>query len=290
MAEKKSNTRYFIIGGFAVLIIAIGYLGWKFYEQKKDNEAQVEALNYQSDRLTAELEGMYVKVDSLKMDNDSMNIKLESTQERIQHLLAIKASSAMKIRVYEKELLTLRKVMRSYIVQIDSLQQMNADLKEENFRVKEQITQKEKEKDQLTEKNEDLQKQVEQAAVLKTRSIEILAITKSSKPTTKLKKVKKFKVCFTLLENAIAERGPKEIFIRIARPDELVLVKAPGNMFKFKKEDIAFSATREVDYEGTELEICIFYDVDEGELIPGTYYVDLFSEDNEIGTSSFSIK
>ncbi|MFC2097572.1 hypothetical protein ACFLSI_04480 [Bacteroidota bacterium] len=290
MAEKKSNTRYFIIGGFAILIIALGYLGWKFNEQKKDNEAQVEALNYQSDRLTSELEDMYVKLDSLNVDNDSLNIKVKSTQARIQQFLKIQASSAMKIRVYEKELVTLRKVMRSYIVQIDSLQQMNTDLKEENFRVKEQISQKQKESDQLAEKNEGLQKQVEQASVIKTRSIEIIAITKSSKPTTKLKKVEKFKVCFTLLENAIAERGPKEVFVRIARPDELVLVKSANNLFKFSNEDIAFSASREVEYEGTELEICIFYDVDEGELIPGTYYVDLFSEGNEIGTSSFSIK
>lgn len=290
MANKKSNTRYFIIGGFVVLIIILGYLGWQYNEQKKLNTEITEAANYQRESLTNQLEEMYVKFDSLRTDNDSMNSKLENEQARISQLLAIKARNAMKIRIYEKELVTLRVVMQSYIVQIDSLHRMNVVLKEENTRVREQINQKERESEILSERNENLQGQVEQASVLKAKNIEALPISKSSKPAKKVKKVEKIKTCFTISENVLADKGPREVYIRIARPDELVLVKSTGNLFKFNNDEIAWSAKREVEYEGTELEMCIYYDVDEGELIPGTYYVDIFTGGEEIGTISFSLK
>jgi len=290
MANKKSSTRYFIIGGFVVLIAILGYLFWQFNEQKKQNEEITKAMNYQRESLTKQLEDMNVKYDSLRTDNDSINVRLESEQARIQQLLAIKASNAMKIRIYEKELVTLRVVMQGYVRQIDSLNTMNIALREENVRVKSQIDREQKESEILAEKNENLETQVKEASVLKAKRIDIEPLTKSSKVTAKLKKVTKIKTCFTLSENILADKGPRMLYIRIARPDELVLVKTSQNLFDFEGEDIGFSANREVEYEGNELDICIYYDVDEGELIPGTYYVDVFTEGKEIGTSSFSIK
>ena len=280
MANKKSSTRYFIIGGFVVLIGILGYLFWQFNEQKKENEEITRAMNYQRESLTNQLEEMDIKYDSLKTDNDSINIRLESEQARIQQLLAIRASNAMKIRIYEKELVTLRQVMQGYVRQIDSLHTVNIALREENVRVKSQIDEEQRESEILAEKNENLQTQVSEASVLKAKRFEITPITKNSKPTAKIKKVSKINTCFTLSENMLADKGPRMLYIRIARPDELVLVKSSQNLFNFEGNDIAFSANREVEYEGVELDICIYYDIAEGELIPGTYYVD------EIGRAS----
>lgn len=290
MANKKSSTRYFIIGGFVILIAILAYLFWQFNEQKKQNDEITRAMNYQRESLTGQLEEMNVKFDSLKTDNDSMNIKLESEQARIQQLLAIKASNAMKIRIYEKELGTLRVVMQGYVRQIDSLNTMNIALREENVRVKSQINREQRESELLAEKNENLEEQVKEASVLSAKRIEVTPISKTSKASAKIKKIKKIKTCFTLSENVLAEKGPRMIYIRIARPDELVLVKASGNLFSFEDSEIAFSANREVEYEGVELDMCIYYDIVEGELIPGTYYVDIFTDGKEIGTSSFSVK
>ena len=46
---------------------------------------------------------------------------------------------------------------------------------------------------------------------------------------------------------------------------------------------------REVEYKGLSKDVDIYCDA-VSELIPGTYYVDIYTEGNKIGTSNFVLK
>ncbi|HQH41095.1 MAG TPA: hypothetical protein PK825_05070, partial [Bacteroidales bacterium] len=75
----------------------------------------------------------------------------EAQQDRIKKLLAINATNVEKINLYKKELVTLREIMKSYIVQIDSLNRRNMQLVEENEEVKERLDQARKSNEELTQ-------------------------------------------------------------------------------------------------------------------------------------------
>src|SRR5450759_2727154 len=100
-----------------------------------------------------------------------MNQRLEQENQKIQDLLAIKASNAKKIMIYEKEVTSLRGVLKSYIIQVDSLNQANLRLRAENKDVKDRFDEAKNTNKQLEEVNKNLQGKVEIAAVLKALSI-----------------------------------------------------------------------------------------------------------------------
>ena len=116
-----------------------------------------------------------------------------------------------------------------------------------------------------------------------------VALNKKRKETTELRNLDKVRVCFTLRENPIAAAGNKIVYLRVVRPDQLVITPSPDNLFEVKGEQLIFSANRAVDYANADIEMCIFLD-NTGDFIAGTYNVELYLDGEKIGTGSFVLK
>ena len=290
--QKKSSTVWLII--LIVALVAVsGYLFTRLNQQKKQNQQYLEVqqlLEDEKNSLTGELKDLMEEYESMKTTNDSMNQKLDMQQVKIKKLLAINVSNLEKIKLYKKELVTLREIMKSYIVQIDSLNQRNQTLVSENMDVKGKLDDARKTNTELTQQKDELSKKVNQASVLSAKNILITPQNKRNKENIKVSRVVKIKVCFTVRENSIVQPGPKTVYIRIARPDDLVLATSKDNLMPFQGEQVVYSEKREIDYENADIDMCIFYDVKAGELIAGKYKVDLFTDGNLIGTSTFELK
>lgn len=272
-----------------LLLGALGFLGIQYMNLKEDANEDAKIAEQVQEDLTNELNEIYVEYDSLKTENDSMNLKLEAEQAKITRLLAINASNAEKIRIYKKELGTLRDIMKSYIVQIDSLNQRNQVLMAENRQVRTQLAEVETNRQNLEQEKEQLTDKVERASVLQAKDIMASPLNRRSKERDRVNRVEKIRVCFTVRENAIIEPGTKTIYMRIMRPDEIVLADNAANLFDYNDEMVAFTAKRDVEYENQDVELCIYWDKNE-ELIDGTYSVDLFHGGNVIGTTTFTLR
>jgi hypothetical protein len=288
--EKKPSTALVVL--VILLAIAVIILGYKYFTESRQlgqtSEEKAILEDVKSD-LEKQLRDMIVEYDSLKTNNDSVNGLLVREQDKIKNLLRMQAGDAEKIRKYQGELETLRKVMRSYIVQIDSLNTRNRELTAENIQVKEQLTTAETQNVSLTKEKEILNTQVQLAKVLSAKNIVVQPLNKSDKSNTKVSKVAKIKVCFTVRENAVAEAGSKDVFLRIIRPDEVVLPAGSGETFEFNGEQVIFSAKRQLEYENKDIDMCIFWDKN-ADLIAGNYTVILYAENYEIGSASFTLK
>ncbi|KPL17629.1 MAG: hypothetical protein AMS23_00575 [Bacteroides sp. SM1_62] len=271
-----------------VLAGAIGYLWFTYSDLKQQSAEEKAELERQKVQLEDELKDIYSQYDSLKTENDTMNLKLQAEQARIEKLLKINANNVYKIRMYEKELGTIRKVLKSYVVQIDSLNLANQELRAENLEVRQELRRVESEKQELTEVRNELSSKVEMASVLSAKNIVIASLNKRSKEINKTIKVEKLRICFTLRENPILEPGPKIIYLRVVRPDDVILTSGV-NFFDFQGEQIVFTASREVSYENVDVDMCIFWNND-GQLVPGTYQVHLYADRREIGSSSFGLR
>jgi flagellar basal body-associated protein FliL len=279
----------FLIVLVIALVCAVGYLGYTYMDLRKQSALEKAELTRQREKLEAELMEIYAEYDSLKSENDTMNIKLAAEQERIERLLKINANNVYKIRMYEKELQTIRKVLRSYVVQIDSLNMANQELRAENIEVRQQLRRAETDRDQLTQDKEALTSKVEMASVLNAKNIVISALRNDKgRETDRYDKAIRLRVCFTLRENPILEPGPKIIFMRISRPDDVILTSGV-NFFEFEGEQIVYTASREVSYENVDVDLCLYWQND-GQLIPGTYDVNLYAGGHLIGTTTFALK
>lgn len=279
-----------LIAVVVILSLVLAGLIFVHFNQRTQMLEMEQVLREEKDSLAKELSGIIFQYDTLKNSSDSMSVEIEEQQEKIQDLLDIKATNAHKIRVYKRELGTLRDVMKSYIRQVDSLNTKNQLLTAENQEVRSQLKNAEDSNQELSKIKNELDSKVEIASVLQAKNISAEPLNSKGKFKDKTEKVEKIKVCLTLRENPIAEAGEKEVFLRIIRPDDIVVTTSIDNVFPVSDEkQLVYSASRSVEYMNQDVDMCIFWTNDKL-LIPGVYRIELYLGPNLIGTSSITLK
>jgi cell division protein FtsB len=279
------------VGMIAFSIILAGaliFLVFLYFNQKNNMIEMETVLTQEKDSLATELRHMVNAYDTLKTNNDSLNAGLVKERARIVKLLSINASNAQLIKKYKSEITTMREIMKSYIVQIDSLNTRNKVLVAENSEIRQQITQVRTTNTELSKVKEELSSKVEIASVIQAKDITAVSLNKNRKETTRINLLDKLRICFTLRENPLAKAGTKEVFMRVIRPDSLVIASSPDNLFEYKGNKMIFSASRQVDYMNQDIEMCIFLD-NTGDFIIGNYSVELYLENNIIGRTNFML-
>ena len=272
-----------ITGVLGILLIASIAL---FFNQKNKMVEMETILTYEKDSLANELRNMVHAYDTMRTNNDTLQAGLERERERIVNLLQINASNAQLIRTYRNEISTMREIMKSYIVQIDSLDRRNQILTAENTEIRQQISQVRTANTELSRAREQLSERVEVAAVIQAKDIVAVALNGNRREVNRIGQMNNLRVCFTLRENPIAKAGEKEVYMRILRPDSLVIATSPDNVFSYNRRQLIYSAKRAVDYINQDIEMCIFME-NTGDFIIGTYSVELYLENNIIGKTTF---
>lgn len=289
---KPSSKLVYIIGGVSIVVISVLLI--LFFSNRQEYKAMVEEMTEEKTILTEEFQALALNYDSLHSNNDTLNLMLEQEREKITHLIeeikTIKATNARKIREYKKELSTLRGVMKNFVVQIDSLNRRNEELTQENIQYRKQHDAIKESYKELEKEKETLDKKVEIASQLETRNIETTGLNSKGKETKKTKSVVKIRTCCTVLKNVTAPVGIKTVFIRIQRPDDVLLITSKDNLFEYEEQEINYSAKREFEYGGEDVDVCVYYTAADGELLKGVYTVDVFVDGFNIGTGNFELK
>ena len=287
--EHKKGAPVVMIVSTIILTLGLVALVVLFYNQKSKMVEMEQVLTEEKDSLANELRMMMYGYDTLKTSNDTLSAQISRERTRIQKLLEINASNAQLIRKYKAEISTMRDIMKSYIVQIDSLNTRNQALTAENVEIKQQITAVQESNVELEKTRDELTSKVNVASVIQAKDVVAMALNKKRKETDVIKRLDKVRVCFTLRENPIAEAGNKIVDLRVVRPDQLVITPSPENLFEVQGEQLIYSANRAVDYANADIEMCIFLD-NTGDFIPGTYSVELYLGGEEIGSSEFTLR
>jgi len=272
-----------ITGVLGILLLASIFL---FFNQKSKMAEMEAILTYEKDSLANELKKMVHAYDTMRTNNDTLQAGLERERERIVNLLQINASNAQLIRTYRNEISTMREIMKSYIVQIDSLDRRNQILTAENTEIRQQINVVRNANTELSRAREQLSDQVGIASVIQAKDIVVVALNGNRREVNRIGQMANIRVCFTLRENPIAKAGQKEVYMRILRPDSLVIATTPDNVFSYNRRQLVYSAKRTVDYINQDIEMCIFIE-NTGDFIIGTYSVELYLENNIIGRTTF---
>lgn len=292
--EKKSNSKI-LIGIIALLILGIGIASYFIFNQKTqiDELQQESVLNKQ--QLEDEYESLSMQYEGFKLNikNDSLLQKLTNEQTKVQRLLeelkTVKAENKAEISRLNKELATLRQILKSYIAQIDSLNRANAQLRQEKQEITNKYQETSRTLNQVTQQKQDLTEKVTKAAKLDATNISVQATNSKGKVQKKINKVEQLIINFTITKNITAEPGERTIYARIMKPDDDVLTKSRANTFPYENGNINYSIKRVIEYGGEEVGVTMYWNVEEY-LMPGTYRVDIFADGNRIGSRSFSLE
>lgn len=291
----NKKTLAIIISSAVLLIGALAFLGIRLGQANKANEEMVQLFELEKAEMEDEYSTFATQYDEMQIliSNDSLVAQLEReklrTQQLLEELRATKASNAAEITRLKKELKTVRTVMRSYVVQIDSLNQVNEKLSKENKRVRNQYAEVTKKVETLQEEAKNLSDKVTLAAQLDATGIAIHPRNKKGKETSSVKSIVKFAIDFTIVKNITAPTGERTIYVRIAKPDGMVLTKDASRTFKYENTKLEYSIKKLIEYTGEEQSVTVYWDVEEF-LNPGVYTVYLFSDGVMIGEKSFTLE
>ena len=290
--KSKTNKGILILLIIIVLVLgaSVGIMLSKLSDQKKEAADMQEVLEGQKQVLEEDLTDLQDQFGALQTNNDSLKVLASEQQEKITKLLAVQADNTYKIRMYQKELGTLREVLKSYIIQVDSLNQRNLALTAEKTELTKNLAEERAQRTRLTQDKEKLTTTVQKAQVLSAGDVLTIGLNNRSKDTQRVRNIEKLKTCFTVRENQIAAAGERVFFLVIIKPDKKVLVNKSNDTFPTQEGgDIVYTAKRVIEYENKDIEVCIFADSN-GQLTAGNYEAKLYCDGYMVGSSTFALK
>ena len=270
----------------ALLAAALGYVLWQ-------KNTLVGELQTDKEALTEQIVALQADYENLSSDYDSINLQLDSSREEVAQLVdrikKTEATDRAKMRQYEKELGTLRSIMRGYIVQIDSLNQLNHKLTADAAAARREAAEHRRLNEQLTAQVEDLTGKVVTGSVIKARGLRLEAYNSAGKVIDRSRNVARLLVTLSLVENALAEPGPVRVYVRVKDPSGNLLDDGRATTFNLAGEVLQATASREVDYTGQEIELSIYVN-NIPEFVKGIYPVEAFTEQSRLGSAELMLR
>lgn len=273
----------------AVAVLLAGALAYIWYQKS----SLVKDLTIEKEELTEQMIALQNDYATLSSDYDDINLQLDSSRLEVQMLIEkitkTEATNRTKIRQYERELGTLRSIMKSYIVQIDSLNTLNKKLTADAAAARREAAESKKKQQELTKTVEDLSGQVAAGSVIKARGIKIEAYNASDKVTDRSSRVIRLLTSLSLVENDLAPKGPVRVYIRVKGPDGILLTNDTQRTFEVNGEPMICSASREVDYQGKEVDMSIYLNDITG-YVKGIYTVDVYTSQSLLGSAELMLR
>ena len=288
--ESGQQTQKIVIVVLAALAVVLGIL---LLFNGSRHKSLVSELQIEKQDLQSQIEALQNDYDSLSSDYEFINAQLDSSREEIAQLVervkTVSATNRSKIRQYEKELGTLRSIMRSYIVQIDSLNNLNHKLTAEAASARREARETRERNTELEAQVEDLSGQVAVGAIVRARGIKVTAYNSADKPTDKSNKVVRLLVNLSLVENSLAPKGDMTVYLRVTDPSGELLSDGRGITFPLNGETAAATAARTVDYEGAEVDLGIYVN-NVSAYAKGLYSVQVYSVQGLLGSTELLLR
>ena len=286
---EEQNLKKVMYALIAVAVLLAGTLAYIWYQKS----SLVKDLTMEKEELTEQMIALQNDYATLSSDYDDINLQLDSSRLEVQMLIEkitqTEATNRSKIRQYEKELGTLRSIMRNYIVQIDSLNTLNKQLTADAAAARREAAESKKRQQELSKEVENLSGQVAAGSVIKARGIRIEAYNASDKVTDRSSRVVRMIATLSLVENDLAEKGPVRVYIRLLGPDGAMLTGDAPTAFEVAGEQMLCTASREVDYQGAEVDMSIYINRIP-EYVKGHYVVEAYTSQGALGTADLMLR
>lgn len=260
---------------------------------KSDKDKELSELRQLAEMDRREMENQYAEFAAQygemkkNIKDDSLVAKLDAEQRRAEDLLRqlreLKTNSSAEILRLRKELETVRAVLRDYIRQVDSLQQVNIALTNERDLARADAERTRMENSSINAQNSRLSEKVAVAAQLNATGVSVTPLKKNGKAAKKTKDITRFMVSFTITRNVTASAGNRTVYVRLLKPNQDVV--GSGGSFHYENKTIQCSAARTIEYTGEEQRVTVYVPVNEF-ISAGRFSAFIFADGQMIGSGS----
>jgi len=294
MTEEKNSRALKVLTAVLTLgIIALGIYTMRFYTE---NQKTISRLENEKTVLENDLNDQIIKYDTAIASNDIMAKDLYEAKQRIERLLdSIENFENTNYSTISKFRLQIKRLEREkdrLFSTVDSLSKQNKRLTTVVDSTTNALQKRNVYADSLVQENSLLTDKINEGARLQVGKLlgEGINVKSSGKlmNTQRHRRTDKFRACFSLTKNSIAEPGNRVILIQIINPKNNIIGKR--EMKNFGDKTIIFSDETTVFYENDNLDICNLVDANKEDIIPGNYIVNIFSEAELLSTSTFKLK
>ncbi|PHR32157.1 MAG: hypothetical protein COA38_06690 [Fluviicola sp.] len=311
--KKKGTGGYIAV--IILLLIALGVMFFFLSSEKtkvsdcaevnmqleEDNKGMNEMLegyvgNISND-LKTDFQNMLKTYDALLTKDESKADSINAQKARIEELLSQVEQgkmSAYQLQQMRRENETLRKIMKGYVVQIDSLNTLNLRLESDLDSTSTQLNLTKEERDQIREVAAQQGETIDKAKRLQAYSFKSGALraklNSTTTPTTKARNTIQFVSSFTISENSVALKENKAVYMQITDPNGKVFQRRSSNIAKTENGDVSYSDKKVINYVGSRVDVAIYYDLNGQDISKGNYKVRIYCQGQLIGSDSFSLK
>lgn len=289
LADREQKLKKIMYGMIAAVVVLAAALAYIWFERT----ALVNDLNAEKEDLTEQMVALQNDYATLSSDYDTINSQLDSSREEVTQLIEkikkTEATNRAKMRQYEKELGTLRSIMRNYIVQIDSLNTLNKKLTADAAAARREAAESRRRAESMKETVANLSSQVATGSIIKGRGLILEAYNSSNKVTDRSSRTVRLLASLCLVENDLAAKERVRVYIRVKDPEGILLTNASMKSFTYNGETLMCSASREVDYTGSEVELSIYLN-DIPTYVKGVYTVEAYTEQALLGKAELLLR
>jgi len=299
MEEQTSTSRRLKIYLSVLLIFVLVLIFWLFI-QRSQLLKLVKEKETEKTELQHELDSVITEHNKIKQSYGALSDSLASKDSIIQaNAIEIKKllDTQWEYNKIRKKLSMLQTIAQGYVRQMDSLYTVNRELQAENERIRLEVKTEQSKNYSLMKDKEELSEKMNQAAFIKAYDVTATAYKLKSggnkeQVTDKASRTDRLRICFTISENPLVKAGKKIIYIRIQRPDNVVVIKSKYDTFVFNGQTLPYSIREDITYQGKSLNLCVDWTKKDSDrpAMKGLYVVTVFADDKEIGSGSFTLK
>lgn len=295
MTETKNNNGLKVIAGLlGVILLGTIIYTVSLYQDKKKTTQQ---LTQEKELVVEDLNSLKSEYDKAILESNATNEELVAARDNIAKYIDsvknMKADIAALSR-YRRQVNVLKEERERLLRQVDSLTQSNTLLAMERDSTYAELEKQTVFNDSLVVQNTQLADAVERGSALNLSSFKVDAVKERSSgklvSTSRARATDKFKVCFTVADNVIAEAGDREFYIEVLDPQGNVL----GESFTKSNEEgasITYSKATNFYYENNDLDVCDYINKPSGDFQKGNYMVNVYDDKLKLlGTSKFALK
>lgn len=298
--KDQDSKKVIVIIVISILLGVNALLLWQFFDKKTHLEQvsrELDTTMAEKESLSAELQRVKTEYEKLNQENAGLQNQLSAKDEEIRLKIAqiqklINSGDAVQLKKAKEELAALKELNQKYVAQIDSLRTANQLLSSENLSLNQNLTTTQNRVSSLTQENTLLANKVAIASVLKTTNLKATGVRYKGSgkevETNKAKSTGRIKTCFTIMENLVVDKGPKDIYVRVISPDGAVM-STSSETFIYNNQATLYTTKESIMYENRNTDLCVYWE--KGNTYnPGKYTIEMYCEGNQIGLASLDLK
>jgi|GEM_PF-455227 len=298
-AEKNSGNRGKVVL-IALLLLSLILNLYQWYDRDKEAgnfENTIDSMaidNAEVDRqlsLTkAELEQYRGRSEQLDSLLDDAQGKIADQEQKIKALMSQGKKSSNMSAELRRQLDELKALKDKYLEEIDRLILENQRLQSENDSLAVELHTNVSTNNRLSARLK-VAEQLRVDRVIVT-SMKKRAIGGKLVATSLANRTENIQTCFTVLENAVANRGTKIISLRLVAANGKVLAGVSNGTFinTDNGQEMTATANQQIEYDGSSEEMCLTWEDESKPLEPGSYGVEVYIEGALVFTSSFTLE